>query len=81
MQEGGFVKCWGLNDYGQLGYGDTIQRGDNANEMGASTPSHAGGLVGFAKVYLPTVDLAGTAVRIELGEQHSCALLVSGPDL
>merc|ERR1719384_426941 len=28
------VKCWGLNDYGQLGYGDTSNRGDAAGEMG-----------------------------------------------
>eukprot|EP01083_Nonionella_stella_P165813 552661_1 len=28
------VKCWGYNLYGQLGYGDTNNRGDEANEMG-----------------------------------------------
>jgi hypothetical protein len=28
------VKCLGANGYGQLGYRDCVQRGDNANEMG-----------------------------------------------
>eukprot|EP01083_Nonionella_stella_P030599 83875_1 len=28
------VKCWGYNFHGQLGYGDTNNRGDEANEMG-----------------------------------------------
>eukprot|EP01083_Nonionella_stella_P074255 201349_1 len=28
------TKCWGYNKYGQLGYGDTNNRGDEANEMG-----------------------------------------------
>ena len=27
------VKCWGDGVYGQLGYGDTQGRGDNANEI------------------------------------------------
>eukprot|EP01083_Nonionella_stella_P290828 989559_1 len=27
------VKCWGYNVFGQLGYGDTNNRGDGANEM------------------------------------------------
>lgn len=36
MQDDGSIKCWGRNHNGQLGYGDILQRGDNANEMGVS---------------------------------------------
>ena len=32
------VKCWGRNDYGQLGLGDTSTRGDSPGEMGDSMP-------------------------------------------
>eukprot|EP01083_Nonionella_stella_P055998 147663_1 len=28
------IKCWGMNDHGELGAGDTNNRGDEANEMG-----------------------------------------------
>ena len=28
------VKCWGWNLHGQLGLGDTANRGDGSNEMG-----------------------------------------------
>ncbi len=59
---GGSVKCWGLNDKGQLGLGDTANRGDAAGEMGAN---------------LPAVDLGTgrTAVAISAGTNHTCALL------
>ena len=55
------VKCWGLNDYGQLGYGDTNYRGD-ANEMGDN---------------LPTVDLgSGKSIKsLVAGFVHTCAVL------
>lgn len=32
------VVCWGFNDYGQLGYGDTVVRGDD------ESPAEAGGV-------------------------------------
>ena len=36
--DNGAVKCWGFNKYGQLGLGDTNNRGDEPNEMGDNLP-------------------------------------------
>lgn len=60
--DGGSVKCWGKNNFGQLGLGDTNDRGDGPNEMGDS---------------LPAVDLGNgrTATAITAGNHHVCALL------
>jgi alpha-tubulin suppressor-like RCC1 family protein len=62
LLERGTVKCWGGNDYGQLGIGDEGHRGDGEGEMGDN---------------LPAVDLGTgrTAVSISTGEFHSCAVL------
>lgn len=56
------VKCWGGNEYGQLGLGDTMHRGDQPGEMGDA---------------LPYVDLGTgrTAVQIAASYFHSCAIL------
>jgi LPXTG-motif cell wall-anchored protein len=61
----GAVKCWGSNLRGQLGVGDTDDRGDSAGEMGG---------------LLPVVDLGSGAIAtaISVGEYYSCALLSSG---
>ncbi|CAM9101029.1 unnamed protein product, partial [Ectocarpus fasciculatus] len=63
----GDVKCWGRNNAGQLGLGDTETRGgvNDAFEMGDS---------------LPVLDL-GTGVAVEsiaLAGSHACAVLAEG---
>jgi len=56
------VKCWGQNNYGQLGLGDNANRGDTQGEMGDM---------------LPAVDLGDerAAHGLALGGYHTCALL------
>ena len=57
-------KCWGRNQ-GQLGLGDTNNRGFGANEMGT---------------HLPSVDLGSgwTVVEVAAGNSHTCARLEDG---
>ncbi|GLC43533.1 RCC1 domain-containing protein 1 [Pleodorina starrii] len=65
LQPGGIVKCWGGNNAGQLGLGDTNARGDEPGEMGAA---------------LPPVDLGPglIATAIAVGTDHTCAILQPG---
>jgi alpha-tubulin suppressor-like RCC1 family protein len=56
------VKCWGSNFAGQLGLGDTNNRGDAASEMGDSLPA-------------VSLGTGRTAKAIEAGGYHSCAIL------
>jgi alpha-tubulin suppressor-like RCC1 family protein len=58
----GQVKCWGYNQYGQLGNGSTANLGDDAGEMGDN---------------LPFVNLGSgrTATVISAGANHTCAIL------
>jgi alpha-tubulin suppressor-like RCC1 family protein len=62
---GGKVKCWGWNEGGQLGLGDTNFRGDAPDEMGNA---------------LPVVDLGSgkSAVQVATGAASSCAVLSDG---
>eukprot|EP01083_Nonionella_stella_P262744 893150_1 len=55
------VKCWGFNAWGQLGYGDTNRRGDEANEMGD---------------ILLEIDLGTSFIPMQIvaGMYHTCAL-------
>ncbi len=62
---GGAVKCWGSNSYGQLGHGNTVQAGDDANEMGVNLPS-------------VSLGTGRTATSISAGYRHTCALLDNG---
>lgn len=61
----GDIKCWGNNNYGQLGYGDNTKRGDSTDDVGNN---------------LPTVNLGTNrhAIAIAAGARHTCALLDTG---
>jgi alpha-tubulin suppressor-like RCC1 family protein len=61
LLDDGALKCWGSNDFGQLGLGDTEARGDQPAEMGDALPA----------VNLGT-DLR--ALEVALGGAHSCAM-------
>ncbi len=65
LLDNGTVKCWGSNQFGQLGYGDEVYRGDEPGEMGDN---------------LQTIDLGTgrTAVQIAAGLQHTVVLLDNG---
>jgi alpha-tubulin suppressor-like RCC1 family protein len=65
LLSGGALKCWGSNAAGELGLGDTVNRGDQLDEMGDA---------------LPAVDLGAgrTAVAVSLGWEHTCAVLDDG---
>jgi alpha-tubulin suppressor-like RCC1 family protein len=58
----GSVKCWGANDAGQLGVGNTDDQGDEPGEMGNA---------------LKAVPLGKGALQVSTGKYagHSCALL------
>lgn len=64
LDDGGLV-CWGHNDLGQLGLGDTDSRGDDLGEMGS---------------HLPRVDLGQelSIGAIDAGIGHGCALTSGG---
>lgn len=57
----GGLKCWGRNNYGQLGLNTTAQKGDGAGEMGD---------------FLPFVDVGGgqTILSIDMSDRTTCAI-------
>jgi alpha-tubulin suppressor-like RCC1 family protein len=55
------VKCWGTNEYGQLGYEDTFLRGASALPMQDLAPIDFGGA---------NLDV----VSMEPGDSHTCAI-------
>jgi alpha-tubulin suppressor-like RCC1 family protein len=62
---GGRLACWGRNSEGQLGLGDSVNRGDQPDQMGDA---------------LPAVDLGAgaAAVAVAAGAAHTCVALASG---
>lgn len=62
LLDNGTVKCWGMNNVGQLGLGTSADQGDNANEMGDALPA-------------PSLGTGRTALTVTAGDTHTCALL------
>ncbi|HVW28652.1 MAG TPA: protease pro-enzyme activation domain-containing protein [Polyangiaceae bacterium] len=65
LLDNGAIKCWGANDSGQLGLGDTANRGSAANQMGDN----------LSAVKLGT---GRTAIAVTAGTAHTCALFEEG---
>ncbi|AGC47415.1 RCC1 repeat-containing protein [Myxococcus stipitatus DSM 14675] len=61
----GAVKCWGGNEYGQLGLGDKASRGVEPDEMGDALPE-------------VKLGVGRTATAIAAGNLHTCAILDDG---
>jgi alpha-tubulin suppressor-like RCC1 family protein len=61
----GLLKCWGGNGSGQLGLGNTLHRGDQANEMGP----------GLAQ---PNLGTGRKVTEVVGGGSHTCVRFVDG---
>jgi hypothetical protein len=62
--DNGAAKCWGRNNYGQLGIDSTNNMGDNSSEMSQ--------IIGI------NLGTGRTATAISAGFYHTCALLDNG---
>lgn len=65
LLEQGTIRCWGDNAFGQLGLGDTLNRGDQPGEMGTALPAVEPGTI-------------GPIAAILAGGSHSCAYSRTG---
>jgi alpha-tubulin suppressor-like RCC1 family protein len=63
LLDDGTVRCWGMNDFGQLGYGNTNNIGDN------ETPGSVGPV---------DLGTGRSALTVSAGLRHACALLDDG---
>jgi E3 ubiquitin-protein ligase HERC3 len=75
-------KCWGGNDFGQLGLGDINNRGDGPAEMGAALPLQGGFrwsvVAGFAHTCVPTNGTGAFLFRMKCFGQNTYGQLGLG---
>lgn len=62
LKDSNNVVCWGYNNYGQLGQGDTLTRGDSLADNKRTD-------------LIPAVKLNRPAIQISAGTNHVCAIL------
>ncbi|CAM9109558.1 unnamed protein product, partial [Scytosiphon promiscuus] len=67
----GNVKCWGRNDWGQLGKGDFLDRGDDPATMGAN-------LTDVDLGSAPSGNSSAVAIAVSTGQQFTCVLVEGG---
>jgi len=63
LYQNGTIRCWGNNDYGELGQGDTIHRGLSEETK---------------PLNIPLINVGGTVAKLSGGYDHICALLTNG---
>lgn len=63
--DGGDLKCWGNNEFGQLGTGDLLNRGDKPNQMGDALKPIA-------------LGAGRKAIGVSAGSDYTCAVLDDG---
>eukprot|EP00752_Nemacystus_decipiens_P009426 g8429.t1 len=71
LLEGGSVKCWGRNNWGQLGQGDYVDRGDDPLTMGNN-------LTAIDLGSAPSGNGTAVATAITTGQQFTCVLVEGG---
>ncbi len=68
------LKCWGANSLGELGLGDTNNRGDNSNEMGDLLPAvNLGTYDHDSNIITPEVN--HFAKKVFVNDRRYCAIL------
>ncbi len=75
--DGGKVKCWGANGFGQLGTGSYSRNTNSATTEEGSFDSNDEPLVSYVTVDTDSSDLTGV-VSLSTGDNHTCALTSSG---
>ena len=70
------VKCWGGNQHGQLGLGDTDHRGDNSDD--SSTADVDEGEMGTNLPPIGDADLSFKVKTVVTGDWHTCAIMLNG---